>query len=378
MTLEENMLSHEKNLCKQACFSTQAIRLKEEKEDIRPAYFHDIDRILYSFSYTRYMDKTQVFSFEENDHISKRMIHVQMVSKIAKTIGRALGLNEDLIEAIALGHDLGHVPFGHVGEAILNEISIEYDHTYFNHNVQSVRQLMNIENHGEGLNITVQVLDGILCHNGEFLQGKYYPRKKCVCEFLKDYQNTYIDKNGCDHLIPMTLEGCVVRISDIIAYIGRDIEDAMMLNIIKEEQLPDDITRVLGKSNREIINTIIHDIIKNSLNKPYIQLSKNVYQAMRNMKTFNYKYIYLKANTKEQIKQYKEMFYLVFITFLQDLKNSKKQSPIYNDFLNNMSIKYQKENSNCRIVLDYIAGMTDDYFIKQYHACKSVEKNKNI
>ncbi|MEI3499446.1 MAG: HD domain-containing protein [Bacilli bacterium] len=183
MNLEENMYNHENNLSKFARLSKNAIRLKQEESDIRPAYFRDIDRIIYSLSYTRYIDKTQVFSLKENDHISKRIIHVQFVSKIAKTIGRALGLNEDLIEAIALGHDLGHVPFGHVGEKILNDISLKYDNTYFNHNAQSVRELMSLEKNGQGLNITIQVLDGILCHNGEFLSGKYIPKKKVYKPF---------------------------------------------------------------------------------------------------------------------------------------------------------------------------------------------------
>lgn len=377
MNLEENMYNHENNLSKFASLSKNAIRLKQEESDIRPAYFRDIDRIIYSLSYTRYIDKTQVFSLKENDHISKRIIHVQFVSKIAKTIGRALGLNEDLIEAIALGHDLGHVPFGHVGEKILNDISLKYDNTYFNHNAQSVRELMSLEKNGQGLNITIQVLDGILCHNGEFLSGKYIPKKKSVQTFLDDYNNTYINEKANTMLIPMTLEGCVVRISDIVGYIGRDIEDAIMLGILKKEELPKEITSVLGNNNREIINTIVTDIINNSLNKPYLLLSADVYKALKDLKNFNYKHIYDKANTKEQIKKYEEMFNFLFQFFLNDLENKNKDSIIYQDFLNNMNEEYKRKTKNTRIVIDYIAGMTDDYFIKQYNVCKKVEKNKN-
>lgn len=377
MNLEENMYNHENNLSKFASLSKNAIRLKQEESDIRPAYFRDIDRIIYSLSYTRYIDKTQVFSLKENDHISKRIIHVQFVSKIAKTIGRALGLNEDLIEAIALGHDLGHVPFGHVGEKILNDISLKYDNTYFNHNAQSVRELMSLEKNGQGLNITIQVLDGILCHNGEFLSGKYIPKKKSVQTFLDDYNNTYINEKANTMLIPMTLEGCVVRISDIVGYIGRDIEDAIMLGILKKEELPKEITSVLGNNNREIINTIVTDIINNSLNKPYLLLSDDVYKALKALKNFNYKHIYDKANTKEQIKKYEEMFNFLFQFFLNDLENKNKDSIIYQDFLNNMNEEYKRKTKNTRIVIDYIAGMTDDYFIKQYNVCKKVEKNKN-
>lgn len=377
MDLEENMYNHENNLSKFASLSKNAIRLKQEESDIRPAYFRDIDRIIYSLSYTRYIDKTQVFSLKENDHISKRIIHVQFVSKIAKTIGRALGLNEDLIEAIALGHDLGHVPFGHVGEKILNDISLKYDNTYFNHNAQSVRELMSLEKNGQGLNITIQVLDGILCHNGEFLSGKYIPKEKSVQNFLDDYNNTYTDEKANTMLVPMTLEGCVVRISDIVGYIGRDIEDAIMLGILKKEELPKEITSVLGNSNREIINTIVTDIISNSLNKPYLLLSDDVYKALKDLKNFNYKHIYDKANTKEQIKKYEEMFNFLFQFFLNDLENKNKDSIIYQDFLNNMNEEYRRKTKNTRIVIDYIAGMTDDYFIKQYNVCKKVEKNKN-
>lgn len=377
MNLEENMYNHENNLSKFASLSKNAIRLKQEESDIRPAYFRDIDRIIYSLSYTRYIDKTQVFSLKENDHISKRIIHVQFVSKIAKTIGRALGLNEDLIEAIALGHDLGHVPFGHVGEKILNDISLKYDNTYFNHNAQSVRELMSLEKNGQGLNITIQVLDGILCHNGEFLSGKYIPKEKSVQNFLDDYNNTYTDEKANTMLVPMTLEGCVVRISDIVGYIGRDIEDAIMLGILKKEELPKEITSVLGNSNREIINTIVTDIISNSLNKPYLLLSDDVYKALKDLKNFNYKHIYDKANTKEQIKKYEEMFNFLFQFFLNDLENKNKDSIIYQDFLNNMNEEYRRKTKNTRIVIDYIAGMTDDYFIKQYNVCKKVEKKKN-
>ena len=377
MNLEENMYNHENNLSKFASLSKNAIRLKQEESDIRPAYFRDIDRIIYSLSYTRYIDKTQVFSLKENDHISKRIIHVQFVSKIAKTIGRALGLNEDLIEAIALGHDLGHVPFGHVGEKILNDISLKYDNTYFNHNAQSVRELMSLEKNGQGLNITIQVLDGILCHNGEFLSGKYIPKEKSVQNFLDDYNNTYTDEKANTMLVPMTLEGCVVRISDIVGYIGRDIEDAIMLGILKKEELPKEITSVLGNNNREIINTIVTDIISNSLNKPYLLLSDDVYKALKDLKNFNYKHIYDKANTKEQIKKYEEMFNFLFQFFLNDLENKNKDSIIYQDFLNNMNEEYRRKTKNTRIVIDYIAGMTDDYFIKQYNVCKKVEKNKN-
>ena len=171
-TIFDNMKKHNSNLSKYASKDEDAIRLKKVEEDFRTPYFRDIDKILYSLSYTRYIDKTQVFSFENDDMISKRMTHIQLVSKIARTIGRGLGLNEDLIEAASLGHDLGHVPFGHEGEKILNRLSLKYKEGFFNHNVQSVRILMELENKGLGTNVTLQTLDSIFCHNGEQLKNK--------------------------------------------------------------------------------------------------------------------------------------------------------------------------------------------------------------
>ena len=191
MDYKENMLNHNKILSKYACPDSDAIYLHENKDDFRTPFFRDIDRIIYTLAFVRYSDKTQVFSFKENDHLTKRMMHVLYVSKIARTIGRALSLNEDLIEAASLGHDLGHTPFGHVGEAILNEISLKNNEGYFNHNIHSIRLLLYIENHGNGKNITLQTLDAIMCHNGEFAQSNYVPKKKSKEDFINDYISSY-------------------------------------------------------------------------------------------------------------------------------------------------------------------------------------------
>ena len=278
MNYLENMLNHNKILSKYACPDSDAIYLHENKDDFRTPFFRDIDRIIYTLAFVRYSDKTQVFSFKENDHLTKRMIHIQYVAKIARTIGRALGLNEDLIEAASLGHDLGHTPFGHVGEAILNEISLENNEGYFNHNVHSVRLLMYIENYGKGLNITLQTLDAIMCHNGEFASQMYEVKKKSKEEFLKEYESCYKDRSAIKKLRPMTLEGAVVRISDLIAYLGRDIEDAKRMGLIDFSDIPLSIKENLGTSNREIVNTIVMDIINNSIGKDYIKLSDNVFK----------------------------------------------------------------------------------------------------
>ena len=367
MNYLENMLNHNKILSKYACPDSDAIYLHENKDDFRTPFFRDIDRIIYTLAFVRYSDKTQVFSFKENDHLTKRMIHIQYVAKIARTIGRALGLNEDLIEAAALGHDLGHTPFGHVGEAILNEISLENNEGYFNHNVHSVRLLMYIENYGKGLNITLQTLDAIMCHNGEFASQMYEVKKKSKEEFLSEYESCYKDRAAIKKLRPMTLEGAVVRISDLIAYLGRDIEDAKRMGLIDFSDIPLSIKENLGTSNREIVNTIVMDIINNSIGKDYIKLSDNVFKSIVELKKFNYENIYYKAYTEEEKDKLKLMLNTLFNKYMKDLENNNTDSNIIKSFLANMSDEYKNNNSNARIVIDYIAGMTDDYTLREYN-----------
>lgn len=362
---KNNFLEKEVNLSKYASKSSDAIRIKEEKEDIRTPYFRDVDRIIHSLSYTRYIGKTQVYSFKDNDHISKRMIHVQLVSKIARTICRALKLNEDLCEAIALGHDIGHTPLGHSGEAMLNEISIEELGEAFSHNVQSVRELMYVDSDGKGMNLTIQVLDGIFCHNGEMLESKYEPMNKTKEEFLKVYNDSYKDIKESKKIRPMTLEGCIVRISDIIAYIGRDIEDAINLGTFKRESLPKNITDVLGDNNKEIVNTIILDIINNSMNKPYIKMSDKVYEALSNLKKFNYKEIYSKSLTKDEYNYYKTGMKKIYNVYLDEVDKNNKKSIIFKTFLNYQSDEYNINTNNKRKVIDFISGMTDKMFLRE-------------
>jgi len=372
MNIKKNMLRYENDLSIYASRDKDAIRLGEHTTDIRPNYYRDIDRIIHGLSYTRYSDKTQVYSNNENDHISKRIIHVQLVSKIARTIGRALKLNEDLIEAIALGHDLGHVPFGHTGERILNKLSLEFGEGIFMHNIQSVRNLMFVENNGNGRNLTIQVLDGILCHNGEKLLKKYEYKNKFKEKFLNDYNNCYKSKESANSLIPMTLEACVVRISDIIGYIGRDLDDAIEVKSIDKSLIPNNIKNVLGDNNKDIVNSLIVDIINNSYEKNYIELSGDVYDALNELIKFNYENIYLKANTKEQIEEFEFMFKVVFDKCLYILENNLRKYNIYKNFLDSMSEDYIKNNSNVRVVIDFIAGMTDSYFINEFNILKKI------
>ena len=363
--IKNNFLKIEDTYSPNAAKSSEAVRFHPIDDDIRAPFFRDVDRIIHALSYTRYADKTQVYSFKQNDHISERMLHVQLVSKVARTIGRALNLNCDLIEAIALGHDVGHTPLGHTGEALLNEISLRELGDYFAHNIQGVRHYMEVENHGEGLNLSVQVLDGIMCHNGEMLSNVYTPVAKTKEEFLREYQEAYHDLKASSHNHPMTLEGCVVRISDIIGYIGRDIEDAIELGLFERSELPKEITEVLGNTNSDIMNTIILDIIENSLDKPYIALSERVYRALFALKKFNGENIYSKSMTKEDIEYYRSGMNQLYHIYLDDIKANRIESVIYTVFLNSQSPRYLKVTDARRKVIDFIAGMTDDMFIRE-------------
>lgn len=360
-----NYLEKEKFYSEFATKNSEAIRLKENNEDFRTSYFRDIDRIIHSLSYTRYADKTQVYSFKENDHISKRMTHVQLVSKIARTIGRALKLNEDLIEAIALGHDLGHAPLGHTGEAILNEIAKEELNEYFAHNIQGVRECMIVDRDGNGLNLTIQTLDGIMCHNGEILNPIYRPMKKDKEEFLREYKESYKNLEKSKKYAPMTLEGCVVRISDVIGYIGRDIEDAINLGLFNRDDLPIKITDVLGNNNKDIVNNIILDIINESMDKPYIKMSDEVFKALFDLKEFNYKNIYSKSMTEEEYEYYRVGMKTIYNKYLDAIESNDKTNIIFDIFLNYQSKEYLGSTDSKRQVIDFISGMTDELFLSQ-------------
>ena len=246
-------------------------------------------------------------------------------------------LNCDLIESIALGHDIGHTPIGHTGEALLNEISISELNENFMHNIQGVRYYMEVENNGYGLVLCIQTLDGIMCHNGEMLSNKYIPMEKDKDEVLREYYESYKDKNSFSKYSPMTLEGCVVRISDIIGYIGRDIEDAINLGLFKRCDLPEEIVQVLGNNNKDIVNTIILDIIENSMDKDYIMMSNDVYKALFALKKFNYENIYNKSLTKEEIDYYRIGMRRIYDVYLDEVENNNKNSLIYKIFLSKES-----------------------------------------
>lgn len=350
-----------------ACPSEHAVRQKSEEKIImghRQNFSLDVDRILHSLAYSRYIDKTQVFYLIKNDHITHRVLHVQLVSKISRTIGRLLRLNEDLIEAIALGHDIGHTPFGHDGEAFLSKLSKSYGLENFLHNIQSVRFLEKIERKGKGWNLTLQVLDGILCHDGEIHRQALYPNKNKDFEIFHEEIRTK-EKNPAIDISPMTLEGCVVRMADTISYIGRDIEDAIRLGLMHRSDLPEECRHILGETNGTIVYTLVEDLAANSLDRPYVCFSERVSKALKQLKEFNYENIYKSEMIWKQTPKVELMFELLFKRYYQDLEGGNEASDIYREFLEGMSSQYRDDTSNAEIVRDFIAGMTDEYFLDQ-------------
>ncbi|MBO7208451.1 MAG: HD domain-containing protein [Clostridia bacterium] len=335
----------------------------------RPAFVRDAEKIMHSPYYNRYTDKTQVFSLYKNDDISRRALHVQLVSRIARNIGRMLNLDLDLIEAIALGHDIGHTPFGHAGEKYLNRLYNEKTGRYFHHNVHSVRVLDGIFNY----NISLQTLDGILCHNGEFELGEYKPAKlRTFSEFDAIVEQCYISEEVSNHLLPCTLEGCVVRICDMIAYLGKDRQDAIRTKILPDDEMfkADN----LGTQNAAIINNMIVNIIENSYGKDYIRLDDDYFNELKNSKKQNYTYIYDHSKvTKKNDQLVAPMFEKMYQKLLIDLITGNKNSPIYIhhiDYVNGYrkyygSERYEETEPN-QIVVDYIASMTDDYFVELF------------
>ena len=335
-----------------------------DKESVwRPAYVRDVDKIMHSPYYNRYTDKTQVFSFYKNDDITRRALHVQLVSRIARSIGSVLNLNLDLIEAIALGHDIGHTPFGHAGERYISEVYHAECGRYFNHNVHSVRVLDGIF----PLNITLDTLDGIITHNGEFEMHEYYPSVMTDFDaFDKMVESCYVDEKNIEKIVPSTLEGCVVRVCDIIAYLGKDRQDATRAKLTSSDYSLGDAG--IGTINAEIINNLEVNIIENSYGKPYIMLDKEHYLGLKEAKKVNYEQIYrIEKVTHVLDNTVKPMMQNMYKKLLSDLKEGNKSSPIFKhhiDFVqgNHYAAKtpYIETEPN-QIVVDYMASMTDDY-----------------
>lgn len=323
MNLREKQEEREMSiLSPHASFSKRSKgREKEEgKCDIRTDYQRDRDRILHSKAFRRLKHKTQVFISPEGDHYRTRLTHTLEVAQIARTIARALLLNEDLVEAIALGHDLGHTPFGHAGEYALDEVCS----LGFKHYVQSIRVVEKLEKKGKGLNLTYEVRDGILNHP---TKGK-----------------------------PSTLEGKVVRLSDKIAYINHDIDDAIRGRVISVDDVPREYTKVLGNTSGERLNVMIHDIVKNSIDTDSVVMSEDVEKAMKGIRKYMFENVYIGSAAKVHEKKAQNMLTNLYLYFLD---HSHLLPPEYIAMIDHGEPEE-------RVVCDYIAGMTDRYAIKKF------------
>lgn len=320
MKIREQLEERERQiLSKYATLSAETKgREKDEKPcDIRPCFQRDRDRILYSKSFRRLKDKTQVFLSPDGDHYRTRMTHTLEVSQNARTIAKALRLNEDLAEAIALGHDLGHTPFGHAGERALNDVCP----FGFKHNEQSLRIVETLENYGQGLNLTWEVRDGILNHEM--------------------------------NLRPATLEGRVVRLSDKIAYMHHDMDDAIRGGILVESDVPRDLAKVIGNSNREWIDTFIHDIISVSMDSDDIRMSEEVYNAFHRLRKFMFEKVYTNPIAKGQEGKVEDMIKILYSYYLDHIDKLP-------EYLKKMM---DKGVSKERLVCDYVSSMTDRYAV---------------
>lgn len=373
--IEEKILTDRKNgvVNPYRCHDENVIRRNTERDQptlVRPAFVRDIEKILHLPSYNRYNDKTQVFSFYQNDDISRRGLHVQLVSRIARNIGGLLGLNTELIEAIALGHDMGHTPFGHAGERFLNEIYHKETGRYFFHNVHSVRTLDKLYRR----NLSLQTLDGILCHNGEFEMKEYRPcQLNGFQEFDKKVERCYVEGDGAiKSLIPSTLEGCVVRVSDMIAYLGKDRQDAVLAKIIPNEEI---FTggQGIGAANAEIINNLIVNIVENSYGKDYIRLSEREFTELKQAKKENYDLIYNNPEVNALFERtVRPMIEETYYALREDVEKRRETSFVFThhiDYIEKNRAHYKggEDYRNADpndISVDYIAAMTDDYFIE--------------
>ena len=329
MTIREQIEEREYDILSPfAAHSRDSKGRKREEEpcDVRTCFQRDRDRILHSRSFRRLKNKTQVFLEPEGDHYRTRMTHTLEVSQIARTIAMALALNEDLTEAIALGHDLGHTPYGHSGEKALDEILKEYGvGDGFMHNVQSVRICERIEKDGAGLNLSWETLDGILNHGTARM--------------------------------PATLEGRIVRLSDKIAYINHDIDDAIRAHVLTEEMLPPEYTDVLGHSVKSRLNRMIHDIITNSMGKNEIIQSGEVAAAMQGLRVFMFREVYENKIVKAEEQKAQHMLKELFAYYHEHFDAIPESYRMLMD----------AGEEKARVVADYISGMTDTYAVQKYN-----------
>ena len=339
-------------------------RKRRRDEDVRGPYYRDTTAIIHSSPFRRLKHKTQVFFAPSNDHICTRMEHVLHVASIASAICRPLGLDSELAWAIGMGHDLGHTPFGHVGERIISKMSEERGLGKFEHEVNSLRVVDFLADNGKGLNLTYAVRDGIVCHNGESLRKRIKPSYE-----LKDL-DSITEREG---LLPSTYEGAVVRFSDSIAYLGRDWEDAYRLGILKGRELPEIVRERLGSTNGQIINTLVSNIISGASEEEGIGFSEDIFEAVEAFSAFNYEYIYRSEILNGYTRYFTRLLHLI-ADYLEDLYSSygldeKGYAAEHNmlaagfySHIKEMYPKYiEREGSDRRMIIDYIAGMTDNF-----------------
>ncbi len=362
--------AHECVLGKRAFRDSNAWRTNPEDKDLmRTQFAVDRDRILYSGAYRRYHGKTQVFSFTNliDEEMTNRNLHIAYVSQISRTIGKYLGLNTELIEAIALGHDLGHCPFGHDGELALSECCEANGIGHFHHNIESLHIVDYISRKGKGLNLTFQVRDGIISHDGEVHNTQLTPQTD---KTQADIDNFIMAKKAGQKIgwMPATLEGCVVRITDTIAYIGQDIEDAIRFNILKREDLPAEQVAYFGAKNSQIIETLIKSVIINSYEQDWIAFDEETSQQLLELKKFNYKRIYTDENVKKSNSIIYRTMHILFDKYLMDIKGDNLESKIFKHFLDHKRPEYLSQFTPAEWVRDFIATMTDRYYNEEIKA----------
>ncbi|MFW5960756.1 MAG: HD domain-containing protein, partial [Chitinivibrionales bacterium] len=343
-----------------------------DPDPFRLDFARDGTKILHSPPFRRLKHKTQVFLAPDNDHICTRMEHVLHVSSIASVIGQCLRLNNDLINAIALGHDLGHPPFGHIGEKTLNEILINRGYKEgFKHEIHGLRVVDKLTNYGNGLNLTYEVRDGIVCHCGEKFERILKPDRE------RDIQEINSIKERSFY--PSTLEGCLVRLVDRIAYLGRDLEDGIKAGLITKGKIPESIRSTLGETNSSIIDTFVKDTIAASADKDKIAMSPKIFDEMNNLKTFNYENIYINPAVERKAVKGGHVISQLFrkcieileesergrnTGYVKDILNEADTMHILFDFIKNSN--YTEETPLEFIVRDYIAGMTDPFAQRSY------------
>jgi dGTPase len=372
--IRQYLLAEEDRLSPWAKKSSESMgrRMPLLRDPFRLEFARDETRILHSPPFRRLKHKTQVFLSPDNDHICTRMEHVLHVSSISTIIGRCLKLNTDLVNAIAKAHDLGHPPFGHSGERALDDILQRHKVVDgFKHEIHGLRVVDKLTNYGAGLNLTYEVRDGIVTHCGEKFERRVAPDRSRDLKKLEDITDRTF--------YPSTLEGCLVRMVDRIAYLGRDLEDAIKAGLVKKAEVPKDVAKDLGTDNGQIIGRMVNDVIANSIDKDAIEMSQEVFEQMKRLKDFNYEYIYRHPDVEAKARKATRMLDVLFQEIFRILQESERGkntvfagtltrgAPAFNilfDFIKNSN--YNDSTPLWRIAADYIAGMSDAFAQRSY------------